>query len=263
MWRPHYPFEHIAWVSPPWPCQDYLWFDFPEALFANGELYYLSHINPQYPPRFNNLPAIPWEREPQGITMKRVLPDSVRFSTRVTRRDDSSVDLGLFIENGSAVPLRDIRVQTCLYLRALREFGRFTNDNKLVHVRGAGWTTLREALDEKRGFEETSEPTAVRVGWRGGRRIADLPVIVSVAEDPPRQIAMTWFAQTFNLTGNAARPCMHADPYFADLAPGARATARGALLFHEGDRDMFLARLSDIVTKGGDAAEPAISHGTT
>ncbi len=22
-WRPHYPFEQIAWVSPPWPSQDF------------------------------------------------------------------------------------------------------------------------------------------------------------------------------------------------------------------------------------------------
>jgi len=48
-WRPHYPFEQIAWVSPPWPSHDYVWLDFPEAIFSDTELLYLSHVNPQFP----------------------------------------------------------------------------------------------------------------------------------------------------------------------------------------------------------------------
>ena len=33
-WRPHYTWEQIVWISPSWPSQDYLWLDFPEALFT-------------------------------------------------------------------------------------------------------------------------------------------------------------------------------------------------------------------------------------
>lgn len=259
MWRPHYPFEHIAWISPPWPCQDYLWFDFPEALFANGALYYLSHVNPKYPAVFPQLPAVPWEFHRRGISFERVLPNGVRFGTRISRRDDVTVDLELSLENSAAVPLQAIRVQTCAYLRALREFGGFTNDNKLVHVRSLGWITLTRALDETNGLEETTGPGSVRIGWRGGRSIADLPVVVVVSHDTSRQIAMTWFMQTFNLTGNAERPCMHADPHFPDLVPGEGATVRGALLFHEGDKDEFLARLSDLSIQGGDATGTTIA----
>ena len=42
-WRPLYPFEQIAWVSPPWPSQDYIWLDFPEAIFCNLGLLYFGH----------------------------------------------------------------------------------------------------------------------------------------------------------------------------------------------------------------------------
>jgi hypothetical protein len=31
-WRPHYTFEHTAWISPSWPSQDYIWLDYPEAV---------------------------------------------------------------------------------------------------------------------------------------------------------------------------------------------------------------------------------------
>ena len=48
-WRPHYPFEQIAWVSPPWPSQDYIWMDFPEAIFTSIGLIFLSHVNPPFP----------------------------------------------------------------------------------------------------------------------------------------------------------------------------------------------------------------------
>ena len=44
-WRPHYPWEHIAWISPPWPSQDYVWLDFPEAIFTSQGLLFLSHVN--------------------------------------------------------------------------------------------------------------------------------------------------------------------------------------------------------------------------
>ena len=36
-WRPHYYWEHIAWVSPSWPSQDYIWLDFPEAIFTEAD----------------------------------------------------------------------------------------------------------------------------------------------------------------------------------------------------------------------------------
>jgi len=44
-WRPHYPWEHIVWMSPSWPSQDYLWLDFPEAIFSDQGLLGLRSTN--------------------------------------------------------------------------------------------------------------------------------------------------------------------------------------------------------------------------
>jgi hypothetical protein len=235
-WRPHYPFEQIAWIRPPWHSQDYLWLDFPEALFANGALYYLSHVNPKYPARHDNLPPVPWQTHHGELQFERTLPDGVRFGGRIARQNDDIVTLTLFIENASETPLRDIRVQTCAYLRALREFSAYTNDNKFIHT-PTGWVTLTNA------FAMTDELGTWRVGWRGGKWIADLPVIVCQSDDSLRAIAMTWFADTFNLTGNADHPCLHADPAFHDLVPGERAEVRGAIFFYEGELDSVWSRL--------------------
>ena len=60
-WRPHYPWEHIAWVSPSWPSQDYIWLDFPEAIFTQQGLLYLSHVNPQVQAvMFPDPPPVAW-----------------------------------------------------------------------------------------------------------------------------------------------------------------------------------------------------------
>ena len=58
-WRPHYEWEQIAWISPPWPSQDYIWYDFPEAIFSNMGLLYLSHVNPSIQSAFAGLPGKP------------------------------------------------------------------------------------------------------------------------------------------------------------------------------------------------------------
>lgn len=236
MWRPHYPFEHIAWISPAWACQDYLWLDFPEALFANGALYFLSHVNPKYPSRFENLPAVEWHTQADGLNFERTLPNGVRFGGTLSRQAHDAVALALFIENSSNETLREIRVQTCAYLRALREFGAFTNDNKFVHT-PTGWMSLTNAL------QPTNEDGTYRVGWRGGKRVADAPVIVCQAADAAHWIAMTWYTQTFNLTGNSNHPCLHADPFFPDLKPGDRALVRGAIFFGNDALDTLLSRV--------------------
>jgi len=52
-----------------------------------------------------------------------------------------------------------------------------------------------------------------------------------------RLVAMTWYEDTYSLIGNPRHPCLHADPRFADLAPGEMASIRGAIIFAEGGLD--------------------------
>jgi len=78
-WRPHYPFEQIAWVSPPWPSQDYCWLDFPEAIFTDQGLLFLSHVNPKVTAEFPDLPPVPcsFSRIP-STRWHATLPDEER-----------------------------------------------------------------------------------------------------------------------------------------------------------------------------------------
>lgn len=238
MWRPHYPFEQIVWISPPWPSADYIWLDFPEAIFSDQGLLYLSHVNPNYPLLFPDLPRIPWREIPNGVAFERQLPNGVRFGGRVVKTDSTTVGLELHIENGSPQPLTNIRLQTCAYLRAIREFADFTNDNKFVHLPGRGWQSLRKSIETR------ASEGRYALGFRGsGLPGADLPVIAALSSRGQRFVTMTWFKDTLSLIGNSKHPCFHADPGFPDLAPGNYASIEGTIFFFEGTIDQLEARM--------------------
>jgi hypothetical protein len=238
-WRPHYYWEHIAWVSPSWPSQDYIWLDFPEAIFTEQGLLYLSHVNPQVQPVvYPNPPAVRWESVPNGIAFERMLPNRVSFGGKITRAADS-VDLTLFIRNGGVLPLTRIRLQTCYFLRAIKEFAAFTADNKYVHVPERGWMPY----DETRKLE--SSRGKYRLGWRGGPAIADRPMMATVSSQAERLVACTWQADTHSLVHNPGHPCMHADPKLGDVSPGESKTIHGKLMFFEGSLDAFSAAIRE------------------
>ena len=228
-WRPHYPWEHIVWISPSWPSQDYLWLDFPEAVFTNQGLLFLSHINPDAPAVFSNWPKVEWRPVPGGFSFERHLPNEISFSGAVTKAGETAVALELQIKNNSPQSLTRITLQTCVFLRAIQEFADYTRSNKFVHVPERGWIGIEEASRLPAG----SAP--YRVGWRtSGKRVADLPVIVTVSNVTDRLVAMTWHKDTLSLVSNPGHPCMHADPQFKDLQPGDSATVRGKIVFFEG-----------------------------
>lgn len=229
MWRPHYPFEQIAWVSPPWPSQDYLWLDFPEAIFTSQGLLFLSHVNPPFPVVHPDLPPVSWRSTTGGIAFERVLPSGIRFGGSVTRKKANVVELQLHLRNGTRQPLHRISLQTCAFLRAIREFADYTTSNKFVHT-PQGWLPVNQALKA-----DPVEGMPYRVGWRwSGKPMADLPVMVTMSTRGDRLVAMTWHEHTISLVSNPNHPCMHADPRFPDLAPGAEASITGHLIFFEG-----------------------------
>jgi hypothetical protein len=231
-WRPHYPWEHIAWVSPAWPSQEYIWLDFPEAIFCNLGLIFLSHVDP---PMDIPLPQVKWSNIPNGIAYDRQLPNGVRFGGSVVKGNEATVDLELHLYNGTSKPLTNITLQTCSYLHGIHEFSDLTNDNKFVHLADEGWVTLSWA---KTMPTRPAEPYGI--GWRTkGKRLADLPVNITKSNLADRYVAMTWYKDTISMIGNPNFPCMHADPRFHDLNPGESASIHGKLIFFEGKLSDF------------------------
>ena len=100
------------------------------------------------------------------------------------RKRLSEAVVTLLRDHGSPHPLTNIRLQTCGYLRAIREFADFTNDNKFVHLPGRGWQSLRKSIEIR-----ASEG---RYALRGiGLPGADLPVIAALSSLGQRFVTMT------------------------------------------------------------------------
>jgi hypothetical protein len=242
-WRPHYEWEQIAWISPPWPSQDYIWYDFPEAIFSNMGLLYLSHVNPSIQSAFAGLPKVPWKSIPGGISFQRRLPNGITFGGSLALEGERAISTELWIQNGADDVLDQLTLQTCLFLRAIKEFSSFTGENKFVHLAGKGWTPFPEAIRTGEGDGR------YRLGWRSGPLSADLPIMATISSAAERLVASTWFNDTYSLVTNPGHPCMHADPAFSQIKPGEKAVIRGGVFFHEGTLEEFTDLAVDWVTK--------------
>ena len=233
MWRPMFGSEQVAWISPPWESEEYVWFDFPETIWVAGEIAYLGHIDKRFPTLFPDLKSVAWTKTSTGISYQQQLPNGLKFGGDISRLNAQVTQLKLWVLNDSNKRLKDIKLQTCVFLNGIKEFNERTNDNKFIHLPNEGWVPFPDASNDEElvnGF---------RVGWLAGTPIADLPVIVVKSNQENRLLALTWFEDTFSFIGNEAHPCVHADPVMRDLQPEESQTINGELIFFEGSLEEF------------------------
>ncbi len=243
-WRPMFGSEHIVWVSPPWKSQEYLYIDFPEAIFIDDALLYLGHVNPRFPARYcYQLPNASWFETDSAVQYERELSDEVSFGGEVKLKGTDAVTLRIWIENRSDETLKNVKLQTCSFLYPLKEFSQMTNASKFIHNADLGWITLEHALKKSHEIPANGRH---RVGWRSGPEIADLPLIIAQSGDKLRYVSMTWFENTYSLIGNENHPCFHADPFFENIAPAETGQINGEMVFFEGSFTDFLERLRTV-----------------
>jgi hypothetical protein len=235
MWRPLFENEQVAWISPPWESQEYVWFDFPEAIHIEGEFYYIGHLSKRFPTRFPTEKWVPWQKTENGIGYEQVLPNGIAFGGEIIQKEKNIAGLKIWITNGSGKELKDVMLLTCAYLNGIKEFDKPTNDNKFVHLPQKGWMSITKT----NGTD--SVKNGYYVGWlnEGEYPLADLPVVVVQSKTEEHLLALTWFEDTHAFIGNPNHPCVHADPVFHNLKPGESQTIYGELIFFEGSLDEF------------------------
>ncbi len=234
MWRPMFESEQVAWISPPWESQEYIWFDFPEAIWIDGSLAYLGHIDRRFPTLFPTEKSAPWRIIDKGISYEQILPNGISFGGEIVEKQENIAALKLWITNGSDEELKEVMLLTCIFLDGIKEFNEKTNDNKYVHIPDKGWMPFPETM------ECDHVPNGTRVGWlKEGKQVSDLPVVVVKSKIEGHLLAFTWFDDTHAFTGNPNHPCVHADPVFNDLKPGESQTIHGELIFFEGSLEEF------------------------
>lgn len=242
-WRPLYNSEQICWISPSWESEEYIYLDFPEAIFIDGKIIYLSHVSKRFPAMFNyQLPGVRWTESNKVLKYERRLDNFLSFGGEVKVKDSLRVGLKLWIKNNSDDTLKNIVLQTCSYLHQIKEFDIPSLDNKFIHVRSLGWIPLDQALRKRDSIPPDGKFTA---GWRSGPKISDIPVIIAASVKNDHFVGMTWFENTNSFIGNPGHPCFHADPFFPDINPHEMRSIDGELFFMEGSFDLVTKEIEN------------------
>jgi hypothetical protein len=120
-------------VFTPWDRTSYVVVDVPEAIWSNLGLTYLAHthIPTVFDRRGIKLPPLEWNRRADGtLELERRLPNGIAFGTTIVP-ETNRVKMELWLTNGTDQPLSDLRVQTCVMLKAAAGFNAQTNANKI------------------------------------------------------------------------------------------------------------------------------------
>jgi hypothetical protein len=120
-------------VFTPWDDSSYVVVDVPEALWSNLGLTYLAHTH--IPTIFDKqgvkLPPLEWNRRADGtLDLERRLPNGIAYRAKVVPGADA-VRMELWLTNGTAAVLSDLRVQNCVMLKGATGFTAQTNANKV------------------------------------------------------------------------------------------------------------------------------------
>jgi len=122
-----------ASVFLPWDATSYVVVDLPEAIFFQGGLLYLAHTHiPTVWDKQNVIiENIDWTREADGsLRHERVLPNKVAFGASIQPKTNS-VEMELWLRNGSDQTLTGLRVQVCGHLKGAPDFNDQTATNKI------------------------------------------------------------------------------------------------------------------------------------
>lgn len=136
-------------IFPPRSDGGYVCLDVPEAIWSNLGLTYLAHTHIptlwDKPPGVK-LPRLEWQRRADGVfAIQRELPNGIAFGVEAAPARDH-VALKMWLKNGTAEPLTDLRVQMCAMLKAARGFEQQTNANKIFE---APFSACRDASGQK------------------------------------------------------------------------------------------------------------------
>jgi hypothetical protein len=161
------------------------------------------------------------------------------------------VSLAMRIMNGSEKILPTVRPLLCAQYRTLTGFPQWTDNFKHCFIVIDGALTALTALptaqaDAKfKGCVVKGCPQRdTRAERQGGLIEKDMDLALSVVESlDARRKVVIWWTPGKSMISNANIPCIHADPYFGNLAPGKSAYAEGMVLFSEGDPEPIIQAL--------------------
>ena len=160
----------------PWAPEQYVVLDVPEAIRRNDEpkhgLLYLAHdhVPTMWTKQNKPLDKLEWNPIDSGYEFERVLPNGVRFGTRVQQQPRQQLRMEMWLHNRSKEDLSNLIVQNCVMVKAAPDFANST-------VR-----KIREPFIAVRAT--TKEPHWMIVAWTPCHRAWQNPPCPCLHSDP-------------------------------------------------------------------------------
>jgi len=125
-------------VFTPWDETSYVVVDLPEAIWCQHGLLYLAHthVPTMWTKQGITLEPLEWNRHGRdttplaSVSIERKLPNGVAFGATAEPMTNA-VRMELWLRNGGAETLRDLRVQNYVMLKGAPGFNQQTNANKI------------------------------------------------------------------------------------------------------------------------------------
>lgn len=160
-------------VFTPWDPESYVVVDLPEAIWSNLGLAYLAHTHVPtiWSKQDIKLPVLEWKRHTDGtLESMREMPNGVSFGAKVVP-GRNAVRMELWLRNGSAVSLSDLRVQNCVMLKGASGFNQLTNSNKIF---SKPFVACRNEAGDR----------WIITGWEPSHRVWGNPPVPCLHSDP-------------------------------------------------------------------------------
>ena len=189
-----------------------------------------------------------WEVSSDGKTATLDVESStapgvfVRGEGRVVKPD--RVEITVRITNRGTINLEAIKPLYCFHYRHLTGFPQWIDNFRHCYVMiGGRILSISESPRENPASKRATamvvgckQEDVTRFGRRSGGHIEkgiDRAICAVTALDGGRKLVFGWTPGK-SLLSNASIPCIHADPFYGDIAPGESKEAKCVILFTEG-----------------------------
>jgi hypothetical protein len=246
-------------VAAPWENGGTLMINLPEHLE-------ISEGGPGILRNTDKVPAGHWQAAEDGrsavLDVESTTIPGARVKGTAKVVGSERVELTMRIDNGSTMTMPAPRPLYCLQYRKLTGFPQWQEnfkhtfvfiDGKVVALADVK-TATADAQVKGAAVRGVPQPKSAFVERFGGtiEEGIDAAIVAVTSLDGTRKVVTAWTPGRTMLS-NSSIPCMHADPFYPELRPGASAEATGVVIFTEEPLEKVMGEL----LKAGAGAPPA------
>lgn len=236
-------------VAPPWSDGGSLFINFPEHLeYMPGTRGIARHHDKR-----ENVWQVSADGAEVWYEVESITEPGVFFSVKARAEGERAL-FEMTITNRSQIMLESIRPLICYQYHRLKGFPA-SRRNNFAHtfiVIGGKPVALADLTVERseayarmaqvKGCPDEHNWWAEKMGGFIEERM-DMAFTALTASEDDRKVVVFWTPGK-NLLSNSAIPCIHADPYFGDLAPGESRSAHGILIFTRASLEELIKELA-------------------